>query len=89
MKSRFGKGAVAAVLKGSKSKQVMESNLDKLSTYGLLKEMSQDDITTFIKSLIKADCIVVQEGAYPTVGLSDFGREVMLGQQEVLLDLPE
>ncbi len=89
MKNRFGKGAVAAVLKGSKSKQVLESNLDKLSTYGLLKEMSQDDITTFIKALIKADCIQVNEGAYPTVGLTDFGREVMLGQQEVLLDMSE
>lgn len=89
MKNRFGKGAVAAVLKGSKSKQVTESNLDKLSTYGLLKEMSQDDITTFIKALIKAACIQVNEGAYPTVGLTDMGREVMLGQQEVLLDLPE
>ena len=80
---------MAAVLKGSKSKQVLESNLDKLSTYGLLKEMSQDEITTFIKALIQADCIQVQEGAYPTVGLTDFGREVMLGQQEVRLDLPD
>jgi ATP-dependent DNA helicase RecQ len=89
MQNRFGKGAVAAVLKGSKSKQVRDSNLDKLSTYGLLKEMSQDEITAFLKALIQAGCIKVQEGVYPTVGLTDFGREVMLGQQEVMLDLPE
>jgi hypothetical protein len=55
----------------------------------LLKEMSQDEITTFMKALISAECIKVQEGVYPTVGLTDFGREVMLGQQEVLLNLPE
>lgn len=88
MKNRFGKGAVAAVLKGSKSKQVLENDLHKLSTYGLLKEMSQDEITEFIKALIKAECITIKEGAYPTVGLSDVGREVMLGQREILLDLP-
>jgi ATP-dependent DNA helicase RecQ len=89
MKNRFGKGAVAAVLKGSKSKQVRENHLDELSTYGLLKEMAQDEISEFIKALIQAQCINVNEGAYPTVGLTDFGREVMLGQKEVLLDLPE
>jgi ATP-dependent DNA helicase RecQ len=89
MKNRFGKGAVAAVLKGSKSKQVMENQLHTLSTYGILKELSQDEIAVFLKALIQAECIKVQDGAYPTVGLTDFGREVMLGQQEILLDLPK
>jgi ATP-dependent DNA helicase RecQ len=88
MKNRFGKGAVAAVLKGSKSKQVLDNQLERLSTYGILKEMSQDEISVFLKALIKADCIKVQEGAYPTVALTDLGREVMLGQQEIQLDLP-
>ena len=89
MRGRFGKGAVAAVLKGSKSKQVIESNLHELSTYGILKEMSQEEITDFIKALIKADCIAVGQGAYPTVSLTEFGREVMIGQQAVQLDLSD
>ncbi len=88
LKNRFGKGTVAAVLRGSSSKQVLENDLDKLSTYGLLSSMTQDEITAFIKALIQADCIAVDRGAYPTVSLTDFGREVMLGRAEAMLELP-
>lgn len=89
LNGRFGKGTVAAVLRGSGSKQVIEHHLDRLSTYGLLREMTQDEITTFVKALIEAGCVVVGRSQYPTVGLTDFGREVMMSRAEVMLDLPE
>ncbi|MEW6128285.1 MAG: ATP-dependent DNA helicase RecQ [Acidobacteriota bacterium] len=89
MRGRFGKGAVAAVLKGSKSKQVVENNLHQLSTYGLLRELSQEEITEYIKALIESDCIMVGQKAYPTVSLTEIGREVMLGQREIRLNIPE
>ncbi|HVF91471.1 MAG TPA: RQC domain-containing protein, partial [Blastocatellia bacterium] len=88
LRNKFGKGTVAAVLRGSTSKQVLQNDLDKLSTYGLLKTMTQDEITAFIKALIEADCIAVEKGAYPTVGLTEFGREVMTGRADVMLELP-
>jgi ATP-dependent DNA helicase RecQ len=88
LKGKYGKGAVTAVLRGSSSKQVLDNNLHKLSTYGLLRYMSQEDTTAYVKALIQAGCISVQQGAYPTVTLTDFGREVMLGRSEVLLELP-
>jgi ATP-dependent DNA helicase RecQ len=89
LNGRFGKGTVAAVLRGSSSKQVIEHQLNRLSTYGLLKEMTQDDITGYVKALIQAGCIVVGRGQYPTVSLTDFGREVMMDRAEVTLQLPE
>ncbi|MCI0489617.1 MAG: RecQ family ATP-dependent DNA helicase [Blastocatellia bacterium] len=89
LKGRFGKGTVAAVLRGSASRQVLQNDLDKLSTYGLLNAMTQDEITAFIKALIQANCIGVQQGVYPTVSLTDFGREVMMGRAEVRLELPD
>lgn len=88
-KNKFGKGTVAAVLRGSTSKQVRDSKLDKLSTYGLLRDMVQDEITAYIKALIQAGCIEVQQGMYPTVGLTDFGRDVMMSRAEVTLELPD
>jgi ATP-dependent DNA helicase RecQ len=89
LNGRFGKGTVAAVLRGSRSRQVIDHHLDRLSTYGLLKEMTQDDITAYIKALIEAACIAVGRGQYPTVGLTDFGREVMAARAEVILALPD
>jgi hypothetical protein len=89
LNGRFGKGTVAAVLRGSRSTQVTEHHLDQLSTYGLLKELTQDDIGAYVKALIQARCIAVGKGPYPTVSLTDFGREVMAARAEVRLDLPE
>jgi ATP-dependent DNA helicase RecQ len=88
-RSRFGKGTVAAVLRGSTSKQVIESKLDRLTTYGLLSDMRQDEITAYIRALIDAGCIAVEKGLYPTVSLTDFGREVMRSRAEVMLSLPD
>jgi hypothetical protein len=39
--------------------------------------------------LIQAGCIAVERGAYPTVSLTEYGREVMLGRAEVKLELPD
>jgi ATP-dependent DNA helicase RecQ len=88
MNGRFGKGTVAAVLRGSKSSQVAEHKLERLSTYGLLRDMTQDDIGLYVKALMQAGCIAAGKGLYPTVSLTDFGREVMAARVEVLLDLP-
>jgi ATP-dependent DNA helicase RecQ len=84
---RFGKGTIASVLRGSSSKQVLEHGLQKLSTYGLLSAMTQDEITAYVKALMAAGCITTGRGAYPTVSLTDFGRDVMTSRAEVQLDL--
>jgi superfamily II DNA helicase RecQ len=87
MNGRFGKGTVAAVLRGSKSRQIAENGLDKLSTYGLLPELSQEEITAYLKSLIDAGCVEVSKGLYPTISLTEFGRDVMHERARVLLSL--
>jgi ATP-dependent DNA helicase RecQ len=88
LNGRFGKGVIAAVLRGASTKQVAEHKLDRLSTYGLLRQMPQSKVAAFVKALIEARCLVVRSGAYPTVELTAFGREVMTGRAEVTLDLP-
>lgn len=87
LEEKFGKGTVAGVLRGSKAKNIIANQLDQLSTYGLLSEYSQDDLTRFINALIVAGCVNQSSGAYPTVSLTPLGREVMLDKTRVELDL--
>jgi ATP-dependent DNA helicase RecQ len=87
MEGKFGKGMVAGVLRGVKAKNIIANELDQLSTYGLLKQHSQDDLTRFINALIVADCVRQTGGAYPTVNLTTLGRAVMRDQTRVELDL--
>src|SRR5262245_20385313 len=87
MEGKFAKGMVAGVLRGSKAKNVIANELDRLSTYGLLSEYSQDDLTRFINALIVAGCVRQTGGAFPTVNLTTLGGAVMRDQTRVELDL--
>jgi ATP-dependent DNA helicase RecQ len=87
MKGRFGKNTLAATLRGSAAKHVMQAHLNELSTYGLLKEMRQEDIMVYIDGLQRADCLRVSAGAYPTVAITELGERVMREQEQIELAL--
>jgi len=88
MNGRFGKKILAATLRGSASKQVMSAGLNELSTYGLLKDMSNDEVQTYIDALADAGCLKVKGGAYPTISSTDLGDRVMREQEQITLALP-
>lgn len=87
MDGKFGKGLVAGVLRGSRAKNIQANALDQLSTYGLLRDYTQDELTRFINALIVAGCIRQTGTAYPVVTLTELGRQVMLDKARVELDL--
>ena len=89
MKGRFGKTMLAATLRGSAAKNVMHAQLNELSTYGLLKDMRQDDIILYVEALLAADCLRVSAGEYPTIGITDLGGRVMREQETIELKLPK
>ncbi|MBI1760621.1 MAG: RecQ family ATP-dependent DNA helicase [Acidobacteria bacterium] len=84
---KYGKGTVAGVLRGSKAKSILSHQLEQLSTYGILSEYSQDELTRFINALIVAGCVKQSGGAYPTISLLPLGKEVMHNRARVELDL--
>jgi len=87
MKGRFGKGVLAASLRGSAAKNVMQAHLNELSTYGLLKDMRQEDILLYIDALLSGGCLRVSGGSYPTVSITELGERVMREQEKVELAL--
>src|SRR6185503_6702972 len=87
MKGRFGKQVLAASLRGSAAKNVMQAHLNELSTYGLLRDMRQEDIMVYIDALLGAACLRVSAGAYPTISITDLGQRVMREQEQVKLAL--
>ncbi len=88
MKGRFGKKILVGTIRGSAAKNVMKANLNELSTYGLLKDVSQYLVELYIESLLQAGCLVVSKGEYPTVGITELGERVMREQAVVELLLP-
>jgi len=88
MKGRFGKRILAATLRGSASQVVLDARLNELSTYGLLKDRSMDQVLFLIEALVTARCLSVTKGQYPTVAATDLGNRVMLEQEKIELFLP-
>lgn len=89
MKGKFGKHVLAATLRGSAAKNVMQARLNELSTYGLLSDMKQDEILFYLDALIVAGCLRVTPGEYPLIVITDFGEAVMREREQVELALPE
>ncbi|MFK4476318.1 DNA helicase RecQ [Bacillus sp. RC206] len=81
---RFGKQMIAQVLTGSKNKKVIEFTFHTLPTYGLLSNRSVKEVSEFIEFLISDELIAVEHGTYPTLKVTEKGKEVLLGKENVL-----
>lgn len=78
---RLGLDINAKVLKGSRDKKVLDWKFDKLSTYGLLKENTLDEIRDMISSLVNEGYIRVNE--FGGLMLANSAKPVLLGQEKV------
>lgn len=85
MKQKFGSGMLVDVLRGSKNKKVLQFQFHELTTYGLMKEYSAEDLKNFINTLISHGYINVIEGTYPVLSLNERSRQVLTSQEKVQL----
>jgi ATP-dependent DNA helicase RecQ len=86
---RFGRGRVAQCLVGSRSKEVIDARLDRLSTYGMLGEWGEDYVWGLLNALIRTGCLAVSGGQYPTLTVTELGGDVMRKKQRIPMVLPE
>lgn len=83
VKERFGKTVIAQVLTGSKNKKIEQLGLDKLSTYGLMKDRSAKEVQAFIDFLLAEQYIGLTPASYPTIQLLPKGAAVLKGEGQV------
>ncbi|HEX8127826.1 MAG TPA: RecQ family ATP-dependent DNA helicase [Pyrinomonadaceae bacterium] len=88
MEGRYGKGILAATLRGSRSAKISQFGLQRLSTYGILPNMTQDEILLYVDALVSAGALSVTGGNYPTVAITALGNDVMRERASIKLALP-
>jgi ATP-dependent DNA helicase RecQ len=88
MNGRFGRKLLTGTLRGSAAKQIVKARLNELSTYGLLRDMREDELQLYIDALISADCLKVIGKQYPTISTTDLGDRVMREQEQISLAIP-
>lgn len=89
MKRDFGVNMIVDVLRGSSQKNVLSYGFDKLSTYGIMKNYSKDELSGFINTLIAHGFLSLNEGKFPTVFLNSKSMEILKGKETVSLKEPK
>ncbi len=91
-KGRFGRRVIALMLCGSNSQPVRKHNLDKLSTFGLLEHLHQDETVLLVDALIAAGLLLqtTDTPERPLVQITPSGKQMMRGRapKGVALSLP-
>lgn len=74
-----GKKTIALMLAGSKSDRLTKFGLDRLSTYGILKEFRQEEIVLLLDALLNAGCLeqVEFQPGRPVLQLTPAGKSLM------------
>jgi len=85
---RFGMNLIAEVLKGSRNKKVLELKFDQLSTYGLMRDRSVQEIKDQINYFISEDFLRLTTGEYPIVKLGAKAIPVLKGEEPVYQKIP-
>jgi len=86
---RYGKGRIIQMLSGSKSQEILNNRLDRLSTYGILTDKTTGYLNGLFRSLAEEGLVVTQTGDYPLMTLSDKGEEAMKGEGSYELRWPD
>jgi superfamily II DNA helicase RecQ len=88
MNGRFGKGMLVSTLRGSRSAKLIQFGLDQLTTYGILADLSADEVNAYVEALVTAGALHATGGAYPTLQLTALGGDVMRSRATIQLALP-
>jgi ATP-dependent DNA helicase RecQ len=90
MQGRFGRARIAQVLTGASRKWITSQRMHRLSTYGLLSDLTQEEVLDLIDQLDRQGCFVRKgDHLYPTIALSEKGIAVIKKEEKAFLNLPE
>jgi ATP-dependent DNA helicase RecQ len=85
VEQRFGVEHVVDVLSGATSERVRRWGHEKLSTYGLLKDVPRKTLTNLVYQLVDAGLLERTPGDRPALKLNALSWEVMRGRRAVSL----
>lgn len=83
VQERYGVNTVVQVLRGSKNKRILESGLDKVSTYGIMKEYSESMLKEIIMTLVSMGYMYITADKFPVLKLTSSSVPVLKGQLKV------
>ena len=88
MGGKYGKGTLVKVLLGERDEKIRERQLDKLSSFGCLRNEREFHLRTLIDELIMDEVLELTDGQYPLVKPGPRAREALLGDEPIRVSFP-
>lgn len=88
-KEDFGISVLIDVLRGFKGPKIIQYNLDRLSTYGIMKDYNNKFIRDLIKTLIDLGYVSLRAGTYSMLKLNPRSVRILKSQEKVICKLEE
>lgn len=82
---RYGANHVIEVLRGSSNEKVMQAGHSAISTYGIGKELSNNEWRSVVRQLVAQGLIDVNADAFGALQLNDSCRALLRGEQTLQL----
>ena len=86
---KFGRGRIVQMLAGSKSQEIITAGLDRLTTYGILKDRGAGYLNALMRSLADAGLVQTVTGEFPLLTLTATGEKVMRAEAPFQLVWPQ
>ncbi len=86
--ARFGMAYVTEVLRGSRSKKVLQFRHDRLSVHGIARDVPAEDLRDLADQLVDRGLLVRAAGEYPTVSISRAGWKFLRARERITLTRP-
>lgn len=87
MRERYGTNVIAEVLKGSKNAKILNLQLDKLSTYGIVKNYTKKELVDIINKLIADNYLITTDDEFPVVRLTEKAIPVLKSKEKLFLKI--
>ena len=85
LRERYGIKIVVGVLRGSREKKIIDAKLDKVSTYGLMRGLSDKVVMGYVRFLLTEGYLRMSEGQYPILQLTPKAGPVLKQEVRVLM----
>ncbi|WP_160689710.1 DNA helicase RecQ [Clostridium sp. C2-6-12] len=86
-KQQYGISVLVDILKGFKGPKIIQNHLDKITTYGIMKEYEGAFIKDLIKNLLNEGYVDLKEGTYSMLKLNNRSMKVLKSEETVVFKI--
>ena len=86
--ARFGMAHVTEVLRGSRSRKVLQFGHERLSVHGIAREFAAEDLRDFADQLVDRGLLLRAAGEFPTISIAPAGWSFLGARERITLTRP-